>query len=79
MSDVIVMICPICGKKHQITLDEEQADGLWRYDNGEGLIQELLPRLNAVEREFLKSGYCPDCQEELFGNGETFKISKYNK
>lgn len=79
MSEVIVMRCPICKKAHQITLTNEQDTALWEWEHGYGAIQELLPDLNPVEREFLKSGYCPDCQEELFGNGETSKISKYNK
>lgn len=79
MGEVIVMRCPMCDKTHQMTLSDAQSNRLWEWEQGFGAIQELLPDLNPVEREFLKSGYCPDCQEELFGNGETFKISRYNK
>ena len=31
-----------------------------------GLIQEKLKSFNDFEREFVKTGYCPECQEDLF-------------
>ena len=68
--------CPMCGERHFIELTDEQADKLYGYwHNGEH-IQDVFPELNAVEREFIKTGYCPSCQEMIFGNGETSKISK---
>lgn len=67
--------CPMCGRWCEIKLSEKQHENLSKYHRGEGLIQELFPELNRVEREFLKSGYCPGCQEEIFGNGESYKIN----
>lgn len=63
--------CPICGKVCEIELDREQAID---YFCNNKLIQDALPELTAAEREFVKSGYCPDCQQLLFGNSDTDKI-----
>lgn len=38
-----------------------------RFLYGDGLIQDRLPNMGAVEREFLKTGYCHSCQELIFG------------
>lgn len=37
-------------------------------------VQDAFPHLNPVEREFLITGYCPDCQKLLFGNGVSDRI-----
>ena len=66
--------CPMCNKWHAIELSAEQYEKLYDYRHGYGTIQEQFPELNRVEREFLKSGYCPSCQEMLFGNGKTEKV-----
>ena len=66
--------CDMCGVCHHITLTDEEMDAFRKYLRGGLLIQECLPGLNKCEREFLKSGYCPGCQELIFGNGETERI-----
>lgn len=68
--------CPMCGKRYYIELTDEQDEKLFSYRHKGQLIQEAFPELNKVEREFLKSGYCPDCQEMIFGNGETGLIKE---
>ena len=68
--------CPMCNKWHVMKLTAEQDEILYDYRHGYGLIQEQFPELNRVEREFLKTGYCPSCQELIFGDGETTKISR---
>lgn len=68
--------CPMCGSWWVIELSDDQATRLEEYRRGGRLIQELLSDLNATEREFLKSDYCPRCQEEIFGNGVTDKIKE---
>ena len=68
--------CPMCGSLWAIELSDDQARRLKEYRKGGRLIQELLSDLNATEREFLKSDYCPRCQEVIFGNGETDKIKE---
>ena len=67
--------CSMCGACRYIILTDEEMDAFRKYLRGGLLIQECLPSLNKCEREFLKSGYCPDCQELIFGNGETERIS----
>ena len=65
----LYMKCPMCGGKYYLVLTTEQASKLAEYKNNGGFVQEVFPELNAVEREFIKTGYCPSCQEMLFGNG----------
>ncbi len=66
--------CPMCGSTWYMDLDDDEFRHLEEYYDGWGLIQELLPDLNRCEREFLKSGYCVECQKMLFGNGDTERI-----
>ena len=69
-------ICPMCNEMYDLTLMGEEENNYWSYWNGKGYIQDMLPSLNPVEREFIKTGYCPHCQEMLFGNGETDRVVK---
>ena len=66
--------CGICGQETRIKLTEDELEAYKDYLAGGLLIQECLPTLNRVEREFLKSGYCVKCQELLFGNGYTKRL-----
>lgn len=70
----VINRCTMCGKDSQIMLSDDEIDAFYEYLRGDTPIQECLPGLNRCEREFLKSGYCPGCQELLFGNGETERI-----
>lgn len=70
----IVDECSMCGVFYHITLTDEEMKAYHKYLRGGLLIQDCLPSLNKCEREFLKSGYCPDCQKLIFGNGETERI-----
>lgn len=73
----ITMKCPMCGKVHKMDMTPDQSERYYKdYVRDRGLIQEIFPELNPVEREFIKSGYCPKCQEMLFGNGETKLIKE---
>lgn len=60
----ITKINPITGKENtlDIPVTEEQ---LMAWENG-GLIQNVMPNLNADQREFLISGMTPGQFEELF-------------
>lgn len=77
--DSLIKKCPMCGHVCEMKLSEEQMDKFHEYNRGGSYIQELFPELNKVEREFIKTGYCPGCQEEIFGDGETYKITWRNK
>ena len=56
--------CPMCNKDCYIAVNGKDYT---KYTWG-GLIQDCFPYLDSFEREFIKTGYCPDCQELLFNN-----------
>jgi len=68
MEKKIVKRCPLCGKANSMPVDIEKYD---RYMNGTELIQRVFPELNPIEREFIKTGYCVECQKMLFGSEYT--------
>ena len=55
--------CVFCGKVHSVDLMEYEFN-LWREGT---LIQEAMPDTSVEDREFLISGICPKCQEDIFG------------
>lgn len=57
--------CPMCGAIITKEIDDKYAKAIDRYQSGIGYIQDIP--LDADTREFIKSGYCPDCMEMLFG------------
>lgn len=59
--------CPLCREQYHIELSNEQSRKLFEYEHGKGYIQEVFPELDKFEREFVKTGYCSKCQEEIFG------------
>ena len=71
----VIQDCGMCGQKSKIKLTDAELEAYEHYLAHEGPIQNLLPTLNACEREFLKSGYCKNCQKLLFNNGKSAKIS----
>ena len=73
-NNVVAQECNMCGRESHIKLTDEELWAFKDYLMGGLLIQECLPTLNKCEREFLKSGYCAECQELLFGNGETKRL-----
>ena len=69
--------CPMCSKRYRMTLtkDEGMQFNKWAYEGL--LIQDCFPSFNPMEREFIKTGYCPDCQLLLFGtNFDSDRIKK---
>ena len=60
----LVNTCPMCGSTHWMRINGEKYD---KYKYSRALIQDVFPELNPHEREFIKTGYCPTCQELLFG------------
>lgn len=57
--------CMMCQRTFKIDLTEEEAN---KYINDNRLIQEVFPKMNPAEREFLITGYCLDCQAMIFGS-----------
>ena len=60
----LVRTCPMCRSTHWMKVNGEKYG---KYAYGNALIQEVFPDLTPHEREFIKTGYCPECQELLFG------------
>lgn len=61
----ISRICPMCGNlTHLEVPDDIYQPYVTRYEAGFGYLQDIP--LPANEREFIKTGYCMECQEMLF-------------
>lgn len=58
---LVAKTCPCCGKEesHPIPLE-----GYMKFKGGM-LVQRALPELNECIREFLITGMCADCREEM--------------
>lgn len=61
--------CLMCGKMHVLTI-EDSVEAAGEYALREGMlhVQDVFRDLNPMEREFIKTGYCPECQRMLFGS-----------
>lgn len=59
--------CPMCGQKAYLRMTEEEENQWRKYACFGGHIQDGFPDMDVQKREFIKSGYCPDCQKALFG------------
>ena len=75
--------CPMCHKKYVMFLNlEDSIDSIYdseyskvlKVEDGYGPIQNILYDFNPMEREFVKTGYCPSCQEKLFGTNYSSDI-----
>lgn len=65
-----------CGAVECIDLTPEEYDKYCVWAQGRGYIQDIKS-LNSCEREFLKTGMCRKCQEEIFLNGKTERVKAY--
>lgn len=61
--------CPMCGKYHYMVLnngmDEQYTSYVVYYSSD--LIQNRLVSFDKFEREFVKSHFCAECQNKIFG------------
>ena len=58
---------PFCLEGTYLKLSDEQNDEYIEYLEEGGAIQDALSLFNKFEREFVITGYCPECQEKIFG------------
>lgn len=65
---LIEMKCPMCGKNTCMKMTETQSKEYDEYTAYGGLVQEKLKSFDDFGREFVITGYCPKCQEMLFGS-----------
>lgn len=57
--------CPICGKKHTLTLTKAEYYKGMREREAGALIQNAFPGLNPSQREFFITGICDECWGNL--------------
>lgn len=62
----IMYVCPMCGKQNFMRMKKEQSKQYGKYQCYGGKIQDICVSFDAYGREFIKSGYCPKCQNMLF-------------
>lgn len=67
----IAKTCPMCNIALAFELSDDEFVAFNQKNRGH--IQDILPQLHKVEREFLITGYCPDCQSLIFGS--TYKMN----
>lgn len=58
--------CARCNKEVKLSVP---ADGWAKFKAGE-LIQNALPNISPGIRELILTGFCPECQWELYDNKE---------
>lgn len=69
ISDTIFRVCPLCGENTSLTFDDEKIlRKIEQYERHEIYVQDIP--IPANQREFLKTGYCLECQKLLFGEIE---------
>lgn len=63
----VEFVCPMCGKEHYLTVKESIYNRcIHRRETGE-YIQDILKEYDASVREKFITGYCDECQKEIFG------------
>ena len=66
---ILVPVVCNCGHAlYTVTCNKERYD---RWQNGEGNIQDLLPELDAGQREILISGTCGTCFDAIFPSDDS--------
>lgn len=58
---IVIRTCPICNKKSYINVSKDAYND-WKSGT---VIQKALPELTEDQREWLISGFCPECFEEI--------------
>ncbi len=64
----VKFVCPMCGKVH--VLKHISVDKYLAYVNKEDTVQNIFSDLSPVDREKFITGYCEDCQNEIFNSEE---------
>jgi len=62
----VMRVSPLTGKTNIMQIDIT-LDQIHQWENGLGLIQDIMPNLTASEREFIMSGMTDDDWNEAFG------------
>lgn len=73
MSELKIVRQCSCGRTESLDLTEKEWAKYQAWRNGECYIQDI-GTLNAVEREFIKTGLCRKCQKEIFNNDKSERL-----
>ncbi|MDY0236627.1 MAG: hypothetical protein RBR71_11385 [Gudongella sp.] len=57
--------CPFCDRTTKMDIDMDRY--FTKYLMTKEPVQNVFPDYDAVTREFIKTGMCRECQEEVFG------------
>lgn len=57
--------CPFCGKEHSVTVKQEPLLLGMNALSAGALVQDAFPSFNADEREFILTGICPECWDNM--------------
>jgi hypothetical protein len=60
--------CMVCHERGEIEIPDESMSRFELWQAGEGHIQNLLPELNAGQREQLMNGTHPKCWDDLWSD-----------
>lgn len=65
-------VCPCCGRNVKMRDVDDSKMFLWqiRFAN----IQDIFPEMNPMEREFIITGYCPECQKKFYKTQYTSEL-----
>lgn len=58
MNKVLIAICPFCGIKHSVEVDQRDWN---KYKSGHYTVQECFPYLSPDQRELILTGICKEC------------------
>ncbi len=75
---VVSMPCPICETIHTLSVTQEEQLVYALMNHSSESLQDLFPQLNAGEREFIRSGYCGECQKLMFGSDLLAESARYD-
>lgn len=67
----ISLECPICHRVGTINFNSKEWRAYSAWKNKTVKIQNAFPNWKPLEREFLQTGLCPDCQNSLFSTVDT--------
>jgi len=65
---LITKKCPMCHETFFMKITKEEEKQIIDYVAYGGSIQDKISLLDKFGREFVKTGYCPNCQEMLFNS-----------
>ena len=67
---LVIRKSPFTGIVNEMEIPNASHEQMGRFNRGEDLIQNIFPKCNADEREFIKTGITAEEWEKMFGDDE---------